>query len=530
MRVWLAVTVIALCGCKRDIGNSSWDVDVLAPVIRTELTMADLLADSLLEANADGLLRLKVEVPLINLPLDSILQIPDTTIENEIAIAFNFSVPPGVQLPTLSDATKFNLGEVSLSTIVLRTGKVKLSVSSTLETEIDFIYRINGAQKFGVPFEALRTLAAGSTVNPTMAQFEFDLKGYTIDLRGENGSGFNTLQTDFIIKTSETGDTIAVTANTPFFFLEYSFFDIVPNFASGYFGQQTSEVEQESSQIDVLNRITDGQMFLDSVTIGLTISNGVGTDARFNLERLSSINTRTNTTIELSHAIVDNNILLTRAQDPTGNSEDVITSELKYTLDNSNSNVKQFIENLPNGLGYKFNFELNPLGNISAGNDFFYFDSPFEALMNIDIPLRTTLIDLTLVDTVDWNLTENAAVESVNSGSFTLVANNGFPLEALVELILLDENQNRLDTLLVPSTIMAPTLDANNKVVAPLETRINIPVPDKTRNILARTKSVRIRVRFNTAAQPHLIEFYDTYGIDLKIIGNLNINFGPSTL
>jgi hypothetical protein len=135
-----------------------------------------------------------------------------------------------------------------------------------------------------------------------------------------------------------------------------------------------------------------------------------------------------------------------------------------------------------------------------------------------------------LVDTLDWNLSETGVVESVNSGSFTLVAKNGFPLEGIAELILLDENLQELDTLLVPSTIAAPALDVNNRVIAPVESRILIPVPDKTSNVLPRTRKVHIRVRFNTANQSDLIEFYDTYGIDLKLIGNFNINFGPSTL
>jgi hypothetical protein len=150
--------------------------------------------------------------------------------------------------------------------------------------------------------------------------------------------------------------------------------------------------------------------------------------------------------------------------------------------------------------------------------------------MNIDIPLRATLTNLTLVDTIEWNLSENAVVESVNSGSFTLVANNGFPLEGMIELVLLDENYGLLDTLIVPSTIAAPALNAQNRVIAPRETRILIPVPSKTSNVLARTKFVRFRVRFNTANQPDLIQFYQDNAIDIKLIGNFNINFGTSTL
>ena len=66
-------------------------------------------------------------------------------------------------------------------------------------------------------------------------------------------------------------------------------------------------------------------------------------------------------------------------------------------------------------------------------------------------------------------------------------------------------------------------------MIAPLESRILIPIPDKTSNVLKQTKKVRIRVRFNTASQPDLIEFYEDNFIDVKLIGNFNINFGTNT-
>ncbi|MBL4587260.1 MAG: hypothetical protein JKX84_09430 [Flavobacteriales bacterium] len=528
--IWVPFLVLTLFGCKQNLGEASWDVEVLAPVLKTELSMADLLADSLLEANADGALRLKVETPLIDLPIDSILKIPDTTIAKNISIPISLTANPGQVLPSLFELTKFNLGDVALKKITLRTGKLRLSIKSALETEVDFVYEIGGAQKFGAPFIVSETMARGTVEQPSVSEFEFDLSGYDIDLRGSEGTSFNTLENIFSIQTSETGDTVSIQGSTPFLFLEYSFFDIVPNYASGYFGEQSTNIMDENSEIDVLNRITEGQMFLDSVSIDVKIINGVGADAKFNLGNLSSINTRTGNTIELNHEIIANDILITRAQDPTGNAADVIASELLYSLNNSNSNIKEFIENLPDQLGFSFGFGLNPLGNVSAGNDFFYYDRPFEAIMSIDIPLRTTLTNLTLVDTLIWNLSENAAVASINSGYFTLIANNGFPLEGQIELILLDESMLELDTLLVPSIIAAPPLDAENKVISWLETRVNIPIPDKTTDILTSTRHIRIKVKFNTSNQPDMVEFYDTYGIDLKLTGRLNINFGPASL
>lgn len=522
---------LVLSSCKQDVGNTNWDVDVLAPVIHTQLNMADLLADSLLSSSADGGLRLKVNRPLIDLPLDSILRIPDTTITKGFTtpIALN-NIPPGFTLPSLSDETQYDLGDLALKYVTVKSGKLFLRVKSVVETELDFEYRIPLATKFGNMFISTGTIAAGNSQDTSIAEYEFNLSQYRIDLRGFDGSSLNTLATAFAVNTSLSGDTVSIPIGTTYLILEYGFQDIIPDYGSGYFGQQSTETENETSELDVLNRITEGQMFLDSVTIGLHVINSVGADARFKLSQLSSINTRTGSTINLNHSIINENILLTRAQDVSGTAEDVIPSSVDFELNNSNSNIKSFIENLPDQLGYNFGFDLNPLGNVSGGNDFFYYDRPFQALMDIDIPLRTSLSNLTLVDTVDWNLSATGFIESVNSGTFTLKAINGLPLEGQVEIIMMDENLLELGTLVAPSTIAAPALDSQNRVISPLETVVSIPIPEALADVLPQTKKVHIMVRFNTPNQPDLIEFYDTYGIDLKLIGNFNINFGTSVL
>jgi hypothetical protein len=526
----LFLALVTAMGCKQDVGNVGWDVDILAPLIHTNLTLGDLVADSVFEADGNGALRLKIETSLIDLPLDSILKIPDTTVSKPIILPLALTnVQPGTEVFPITDVNKYELGEVALKKATLKTGKLKIKVKSILPTDVELRYLIPVASIYGNPFETVQTVPAGTVDDTSSVSFEFDLSGYNIDLRGFNGNSFNTLITTYIIKTSPTGQVVSIPANTPFFFIDYSFVDILPSYAIGYFGQQSSMADNDLTDLDVMKKFTEGQLFLDSVTIGLSVTNGVGADARFKLSQLRSINNRQSSIVDLNHQIIGNTLLLTRAQDPTGYAQDVIPSQLSYQLDNSNSNIKQFIENLPDQLGFTYEFELNPLGNVSAGNDFLYYDRPFEALMNIDIPLRTTMTNLTLVDTLEWNLSENATVEALHSGSFTLVAVNGFPMEAVVQLDLLDENQLVLHSLLVPSTVAAPALDSDLKVIAPLESRIIVPIPDEATIPLTQTRAIRIQVRFNTAAQPNLVELYASYSLDLKLIGNFNITLGTSS-
>lgn len=521
--------LLATSSCTEDIGGSSWDMDVLAPLVSAKLTMADLLTDSLIEADAEGRLRLRFETDLIGLQIDSIVRIPDTTIIDTISFTIPITdLPPGSDFLPFLGRTRYQLGGVALTNVRLRQGKLKVKLRSVLPTPVEFTYEMPLAHLWGVPFIFTSRIEAGSAGNPAETEFEFDLRHYDLDLRSSSLQSYNTLESRYTLRTAADGITVSIPAGQEFFFLEYSFVDIVPDYGRGYFGQQSEEVDELLDDIDVLSRITDGQLLLDSVTIDLMVINGVGADAMFRLNSLSSINTRTGNTVNLAHPIVQSNQPLSRAVDVNGSAAGVQASTLNFRLDNSNSNVKAVLENLPDKLGFNFKFDINPLGNVSSGNDFFYYDRPFEARMAVNVPLRASIQNLTLVDTVAWNLEGNAAIESINSGMFTLVAKNGFPLEGMAELILLDSNMQRFDTLVAPSVIACPALDSELKVIAPLESRISIPLPARTAERLHMARFVRITVRFDSPFQPQLIDLYSHYAIDLKVIGNLSINFNPS--
>ena len=91
--------------CKYDLGNASWDTDLVAPLATGRLRLRNIIPDSLLNTNADGSLRFIYERDLVGLPLDSLLRLPDTPIVKSLSVPFDYSpVPPGLdfsQLPGL---------------------------------------------------------------------------------------------------------------------------------------------------------------------------------------------------------------------------------------------------------------------------------------------------------------------------------------------------------------------------------------------------------------------------------------------
>ncbi|MBK6628510.1 MAG: hypothetical protein IPG35_13095 [Flavobacteriales bacterium] len=77
--VWGAL-LLGSSSCRKDAGPPQWDVDLLAPLVNTSLTLNDVIADSLLVTGADGGLTLLYRTELFGVRLDTLLQVPDTGI------------------------------------------------------------------------------------------------------------------------------------------------------------------------------------------------------------------------------------------------------------------------------------------------------------------------------------------------------------------------------------------------------------------------------------------------------------------
>lgn len=77
----LALVCLSLSGCKWDINDPvSWDIEVLAPIARSSVSLADAVSDSsILAEDSSGTLVLVLRDTLVNLSLEDILEIPDTT-------------------------------------------------------------------------------------------------------------------------------------------------------------------------------------------------------------------------------------------------------------------------------------------------------------------------------------------------------------------------------------------------------------------------------------------------------------------
>jgi hypothetical protein len=178
------------------------------------------------------------------------------------------------------------------------------------------------------------------------------------------------------------------------------------------------------------------------------------------------------------------------------------------------------MESLPDSLRYDLSFQLNPLGNISGSSDFIYSDKLIDTRIQVKTPLSFAANQLTLSDTIDFNIEDATDLDPIGPSVITLHATNGFPFDMNMQLLLLDENNIVIDSLLVPGLIASGQLDINNLVTSSTQTKIPIPIDDNRKQKLTNTKRIKVRAAFTTPNYPQLVQLYNSYHLDLKFIGD----------
>lgn len=515
-----ALLLAGSLGCRKDAGPPKWDVDLLLPLVNGSLGIRDLIADSLLETGQDGVVMLRYSDVLFDLSLDTILQAPDTSFDHRFALPVPgpLQFGPGVQFYDQQDVTSFDLGDVQLRRLVLREGFLDLSLRNMIQSVVIGNFSLPGATLQGQTLMREQSVGPGTPDQPTTAVTTLDISGYSFDLRGPLGTGVNTLASSVSARLDPDGQGASVT-NLDSLIALITYRGLVPQFALGYFGSQSYEADEETTSLDLFTAVIAGTIDLDQVTMRLSVTNGLGADVQVFIRELISENSRTGNTVPLSHAILNGPVNLTRALDLGWTAQPFV---LERVLDNGNSNIDLFVENLPDRLRYALEVRLNPLGDISNGNDFLYHDSRIEARAELEIPLRFSATGLTLETIITPELGGGADAHALQSGRLMLFAENGFPFDAHVELAIVDEGGVVLSQVDVPGTVPHGAIDGDGLVTAPGVGRLDVTLTTPQVDLLYTGGRFRLRAVLNTGQQGTLLPILEHYRIDLRITAAAN--------
>ncbi|MFM9986312.1 MAG: hypothetical protein ACKVOK_13825 [Flavobacteriales bacterium] len=517
----LVLLVVLFTQCKRE-EPTSWDPHILGPVAFGRVTLADIVTDSLLSADQNGLWHLIFHENLTDFEIDSLVEIPDTLIEKVFDVPLlggPFTLPNGTALIDEEENNLINVNDAQLKEVIMKSGKLRYKLKSYINGYLACVYDLPGVTYNGVGTVIQTTTLPSVGEIPFVYEGEIDLADYHLDMTGISGFSSNRIYSHLTIATSVDSPQQAVVYGDDYVTIELEFIDPVVYYARGYFGQHNYDLDQTIEFGEDFNMPT-GALNLNGTTMSLHVENNVGADLELDFSELVAQNSYNSSSVYLNHASLFEPIHLTRAFDNNG----VVTPDVyDVTLNAQNSNIDDFIENLPDALHMIANVKINPLGDVSDGADFIYTENALNAEMEIDIPLNIGMSNLTLRDT----LVIAEDLELTADGKFVLYVTNTFPFSATLNAYFSAEGNTSNISFVSEQTIAAASETGIAGQTVAAHSMLIIPASQSIIDVFNPENSLVIEVVFNTPEYPQLVGLYQNYYMDFKLVadGEVQVEF-----
>jgi hypothetical protein len=368
----------------------------------------------------------------------------------------------------------------------------------------------NVSEVYGNNTEIDFALTPGSATVPTEGYYTVDMSNKYVVLSGTTGFDYNKLSTHLEIKTENgtTADQNTIYGQDSVRF-ELLMSDLIVDYAKGYFGNDTYSFDESFNLAEGSNMPT-GALVLEQASLGFHVTHKMGFDGKLKINNVSGTNNVTSNSIQLTGGNLYDPFFITRSIDNGGTASN---SNYNIDLNEGNSNITSFMGNLPNIISFQGNLELNPFGNVSDGNDFFYENQLTEAKLVVDVPLRLAANDLTLKDTLNVEITTDAARVS----SLILDVQNAFPMSWSLNLAT-------LSGVVIASDLLVSNGNSVDAIALPNSTTLQIPISEAQWNSIKSEGKLIMQVVSNTPSYPNLVNLYNSYFIDVRVKAGVVLN------
>jgi len=465
--------------CKPDLKNIQWETDVTLPVAYGKLTLENLVGDTLIKQQ-DGKLLLQYNQNLINVDAKSLAKIKDTSLVNVYSFPIDLNFSAGTTYYNKTEKTKLNLSGAEITEGIINSGKLIFTIQSTLKERSLLTFKMPCATKNGqiLSFTDWIDKSTGSVITYTK---EVDLTGCWLDLKGSMGQSFNEIYYQITAQTDPNGQDI-IFATTDQFVITAHFQSITPYYIKGFLGKQSFTVGPDKGTIPFMKKFKSGQLLLSDAQARLKVTNYVGADFKLKVNSISSTNTRQYAHVSLSNTdLIGQYININRAQRSSGSQWPPVTPVYKeFNLNSQNSNLVNFVEILPDEVGYELKLEINPMGNLSGGDDFIYFNKPFEANLELTVPLNFNAQNLVFVDTLKMGIAGLKNSNQIKEVYLGLNLENHFPASLKLQFYSVNANGTISTDLIAPEQVIS---EGNSNQAAVSDLYFKIPEKD-LRNIL----------------------------------------------
>ncbi len=385
------------------------------------------------------------------------------------------------------------MGGAEVKYFKVASGQLRIKVESTIQEDMHMVLSLPGAMKDGKPFyqELKMPGSAGNGVAST--QQIYNMAGYLLDFRGKDplvNDTVNTFHQILRVTLDSSGRKLAVSLKDSIK-LTYRIEGLKPEYAIGYLGNSLNRTGLKVTDFSLFKGI-DGDLKVKDINVSFVLRNSIGTDGRFKLHSLEGENVFTSGKVALSANPLMNDLFVTSP----------IFQRDKYTetvvdLNSNNSNIKSFLENLPQKLNYDLETEISPNGNVNNYKDFVFDNSRLDVIMRVQAPATFAFGGFVLRDTQGLNLSNIGAMERIKSATLFLEMINSFPMDFGIEVEMLDNQYKSLGFLNVDpaSGILAGDVDANGYPVKATSSMMVIKLPREKVGMLKTAGYVALKMK-----------------------------------
>ena len=436
---------------------------------------------------------------------------------HDIKISSAIAKFPNQNIIELDDKLKLNVDDKQINEISVKNGSVNIEVHNTLTEAINFGYRMPKVLKNNLPLVFVGVVPA--IQNGGVYTNTIDLSDYDMDMRGINADTVNSLNYTLSASIDSTGNLIPLSLNDSIYLLS-SFSEITPQYAEGWFGNE-DVLESGETEFEIIPELANANVNFDGVKLSISVENQVGVKAGIMFNNIKAINTISSNEASLQIPTVYYPFIVEKPIN--SGTSDIVPTYNEMVLNETNSNPSDLINIMPNKIIYDLNFQTNyglTPPSVGNGTDFIYNGTTVKADLNIEIPLSFVASNIVLTDTVDLNITDN--IDEIESGIFYLFSYNEFPLDAKIQVYLLDDDLNITDSLLATTnTVYAGNVNnVTGRVDEPYSTRLKIELPSEKFFRVLNTKKMKITSRLDSKPNNEHVKVYSDYKIKFKLTGD----------
>ncbi|MCX7697258.1 MAG: hypothetical protein N2Z72_06145 [Bacteroidales bacterium] len=497
--------ILILSSCRKD---PSWHTEYEIPLFNDKLTLSDLVVDSLIDEDTNHTAILVIDKDLISITTDSFISLPDSLFYLKYVLPIGVVVPPNTLVLQKTESKYYDLGGPELTQLRIKSGKLYIRAYNYVHDQALIEYTIESSNKNGSPVKLTGLMPSYPLTGKYLEKY-IPIDGTFLDLT-QSYRHKNSIRSTIKIYANPYADTNVVVNYGDSINILIEFRDIIIDYARGYFGSTQIDII-ESSYFSFFKDLGVDFLDLSNVKMKLTLSNYIGADAIFSIDYMTGIGKQT---ISLQNDWLGKPIHLARALENPPFSGQVIPSE--FTIDLSQGNLEEFIENLPSQILFRVRGHVNPLGNISNGNDFVYYGNGLKFHLNAEIPLNLAFSNLTLKDTFDFKMPK---LDRFNIEELKLVLNcwNSFPIDAFLNMYILDSQNQLMDSLITSTSISGAFTNSSGFVVAPQHSLSIISVPEEKIEHLLNGSKLMLKAIFSTCQGYNKVHITPESYIDIKI-------------